>query len=124
MSGSQSNQKYKLFMNIKQGDIYLADLNPIKGHEQAGLRPVLVLQNNILNKNLTTIITAPITSNLKAKGKLTTFFLSKKISKLNKDSVALLFQIRTLDKSRFKNKITSIKKENLNKIKKQIKFIF
>lgn len=49
---------------ICQGDIYFTDLNPIKGHEQAGFRPVLIMQNNILNKNLNTVIIAPITSNI------------------------------------------------------------
>ncbi len=85
-------------MNIKQGDIFLANLNPIKGHEQTGTRPIIILQNNILNKNLNTIIIIPITSNLAAKGKMTTYFLEKNVTNLNKDSVALLFQIRTIDK--------------------------
>ncbi|MFA6917848.1 MAG: type II toxin-antitoxin system PemK/MazF family toxin, partial [Candidatus Gracilibacteria bacterium] len=87
-------------MKIEQGDIYMANLNPTKGHEQAGMRPVLVMQNDILNKNLSTVIIAPITSNLSSKGLLTTWFLSGKTSGLNIDSVVLLFQIRTVDKLR------------------------
>ena len=111
-------------MTIRQGDIFLADLNPIKGHEQAGYRPVLIMQNDSLNRNLNTAIIAPITSNLQAKGKLTTYFLSKKDSKLGKDSVVLLFQIRTLDIRRLQKKVICIKKENFLEIKRQLKFIF
>ncbi|MBA3046911.1 type II toxin-antitoxin system PemK/MazF family toxin [Patescibacteria group bacterium] len=111
-------------MIIRQGDIYLADLNPIKGHEQAGFRPVLIMQNNILNSNLNTAIIAPITSNLKAKGKLTTYFLSKNISGLGKDSIILLFQIRILDKRRLQKKVISLNKGEFLEIKNQLRFIF
>jgi mRNA interferase MazF len=111
-------------MKIKQGDIFLVDLSPTKGHEQDGFRPVLILQNNILNKNLNTVIIAPISSNTKVKGLLTTYYLSQKISQLDKDSIVLLFQIRTLDKSRLKRKISNIGDDNFNLVKKQFKFIF
>ena len=109
---------------MKQGDVFLANLNPAKGYEQAGYRPVLILQNDFLNKNLTTAIIAPITSNLKAKGLLTTYFLQKEKSFLDKDSVILLFQMRTLDKSRLTKKISNIGKKECSKIKEQFKFIF
>lgn len=109
---------------ICQGDIYFTDLNPIKGHEQAGFRPVLIMQNNILNKNLNTVIIAPITSNLQAKGKLTTYFLPANISNLNQDSVILLFQIRTLDKKRLKKKISALNKGYFSQIKNQLRFVF
>jgi len=108
----------------KQGEIYLADLNPTKGHEQSGTRPVLIMQNDILNKNLNTVIVAPITSNLNAKGKLTTYFLPKNTSCLKQDSIALLFQIRTLDKKRLQKKISALPKEEIFSIKEQLKFIF
>jgi mRNA interferase MazF len=109
---------------IKQGDIYLADLNPVKGHEQGGFRPVLVLQNDILNANLNTVIIAPITKNLSAKGYLTTFFLNKKISRLTHDSVALLYQIRTLDKERLKKPVSSLGAALFKDIKKQLFLVF
>ena len=111
-------------MIIRQGDIYLVDLNPVKGHEQAGLRPALVVQNDILNENLSTVVIAPITSNLKAKGKLTTSFLSKNTSHLNQDSVALLFQIRTIDKGRLGKKIVRLNREEFIRIKEQLRFVF
>ena len=109
---------------MRQGDIYLTNLNPIKGHEQAGFRPVLIMQNNILNNNLNTVIIAPITSNLKAKGKLTTYFLPKKISKFKNDSVILLFQIRTLDKNRLQKRISYLNKNDFFEIKGQLRFVF
>jgi len=107
---------------IKQGEIYLADLNPIKGHEQGGYRPVLILQNNILNKHLNTVIVAPITTNLKAKGLLTTYFIKQK--NLKKDSIVLLYQLRTLDKTRLKKQLTSLSKYDLSSIREQLSLIF
>lgn len=109
---------------MKQGSIYLANLNPIKGHEQAGTRPVLVIQNDTLNKALPTVIIIPITSNLKAKDSLITWFLPKNESNLKQDSVALLFQIRTLDKKRLIKKIGQLQKTKIALIKQQLNFVF
>jgi len=109
---------------IKQGEIYFADLNPIKGHEQGGSRPVLILQNNIFNRHLNTAIIAPLTTNLKAKGLLTTYFLPKKKSKLKFDSIILLHQLRTIDKTRLKNRITSLAPYELADIREQLSLIF
>ncbi|MDD3861292.1 MAG: type II toxin-antitoxin system PemK/MazF family toxin [Candidatus Gracilibacteria bacterium] len=111
-------------MKIAQGDIYLANLNPTKGHEKAGMRPVLIMQNDILNKNLNTVIIAPLTSNLTAKGFLTTWFLSKKTSNLKNDSIILLFQIRTIDKLRLEKKVSTLSRIEFSKIKNQMKFVF
>ena len=108
---------------IKQGQIYFANLNPIKGHEQGGYRPVLILQNDILNKFLNTVIIAPITKNLKAKGYLTTYFLNKKTSGLKFDSVVLLFQLRTIDKKRLINKVVFLNKEIMANIRAQLLFV-
>ncbi len=110
--------------HINQGDIYLADLNPVKGHEQAGLRPVLIVQNNFLNKNLNTVIIAPITSNLKAKDYLTTYFLNKQISYLNMDSVILLYQLRTIDKIRLTKELSHLPYDIVAKIKLQMELVF
>lgn len=109
---------------IHQGEIYLADLNPVYGHEQGGFRPVLVLQNETLNKNLHTVIVAPITSNLKAKGFLTIYFLAKKISGLPHDSLALLFQLRTIDKRRLKRKVGMLSSDMIRAAKRQTLFLF
>ena len=110
--------------NIKQGEIYLADLNPVKGHEQGGYRPVLVMQNNILNKHLNTAVIAPITTNLKAKGLMTTFFLDQKKSRLQHDSVVLIHQLRTIDKIRLKKKICSLNEFEIADIREQLSLIF
>lgn len=111
-------------MKINQGDIFLANLNPTKGHEQSGFRPILILQNNILNENLNTVIIAPITSNLTARGFLTTYFLDTKTSKLKNDSLILIHQIRTIDKNRLQRKINNIGEQNIFNIKQQFKFVF
>lgn len=109
---------------IKQGAIFMTDLNPVKGHEQAGYRPVIVLQNNILNQNLNTVVVAPITKNLQAKGLFTTFFIKKNVSKLNYDSVILLFQIRTIDKRRLKKYVSVLERRVFSEIKKQLALVF
>ncbi|MBN1494337.1 type II toxin-antitoxin system PemK/MazF family toxin [Candidatus Peregrinibacteria bacterium] len=109
---------------ISQGTIYLADLNPIKGHEQAGKRPVVVLQNNILNKNLNTVIIAPLTKNLNAKGLLTTYYLSSKTTKLKYDSVVLLHQIRAIDITRLKQKIVALSTYDFASIREQLSLLF
>lgn len=95
-------------MEIIRGDIYYADLSPVVGSEQGGVRPVLVIQNNVGNKFSPTVIIAAITSQL-TKAKLPTHIeLNKNQYNLVKDSVVLLEQIRTLDKRRLKEKICSI----------------
>lgn len=110
--------------SLKQGDIYYANLNPRKGHEQSGYRPVLIVQNNILNKNLNTVIVAPITKNLSSKGYLTTYFLEKKVSGLPLDSVILLFQLRAIDMLRCTKKAGNIPPQILQHIKKQLLLAF
>lgn len=81
---------------IRRGDIYQADLNPVFGSEQGGYRPVLVIQNNRGNKYSSTVIVAAITSRLKTK--LPTHVSLRNIKGLNKNSVVLLEQVRTIDK--------------------------
>ncbi len=110
-------------LQIKQGDIFYADLNPVIGHEQSGLRPVLVLQSNVLNKHLNTVIIAPLTKNLQSKGFFTTYFLPKK-SGLKFESMVLLFQIRTIDIKRLKKKIHSLPARNLAEIKARMSLLF
>ncbi len=95
-------------MEVNRGDIYYADLSPVVGSEQGGVRPVLVVQNDVGNKYSPTVIIAAITSQL-SKAKLPTHIeLSKDKYGLVKDSVILLEQIRTLDKRRLKEKICAI----------------
>ncbi len=103
-------------MEIVRGEIYYADLSPVVGSEQGGIRPVLVIQNDVGNKYSPTIIIAAITSQL-TKAKLPTHIeLSREKYNLNKDSVVLLEQIRTLDKRRLKDKIGAVDKLTMQAI--------
>lgn len=92
-------------MNIRRGDIYYADLSPVVGSEQGGLRPVLIVQNDVGNKYSPTVIAAAITSRV-SKAKLPTHIdvFGQNVG-LTRDSVILLEQIRTLDKARLKEKM-------------------
>lgn len=95
-------------MIVKRGDIYYADLSPVVGSEQGGRRPVLVIQNDIGNKYSPTVIAAAITSQINKAKMPTHIELAAKDYGLNKDSVILLEQIRTIDKRRLREKIGRI----------------
>ncbi len=95
-------------MTIKRGDIFYADLSPVVGSEQGGVRPVLIVQNDVGNKHSPTVIAAAITSQ-KEKSKLPTHIeLHAQNCGLSKNSVVLLEQIRTLDKKRLKEKMGNL----------------
>ena len=90
---------------MKRGDVYYADLRPVIGSEQGGIRPVLIIQNDVGNKHSPTVICAAITSKMN-KAKLPTHIeLDAKQYNMDKDSVILLEQLRTIDKKRLKSKI-------------------
>ncbi len=108
-------------MEIKRGEIMLANLNPVKGSEQGGVRPVLVIQNNISNQLSPTIIVAPITSVRYDKEYPTDVFISRDESGLNKDSRVLLNQIKTIDKRRIINKISYLNSFIMHKVDLAIK---
>ena len=93
---------------MKRGDIYYADFSPVVGSEQGGIRPVLVIQNDIGNKYSPTVIAAAITSQINKAKMPTHIELAAKDYGLNKDSVILLEQIRTIDKRRLREKIGRI----------------
>lgn len=103
-------------MIIRRGDIYYADLRPVVGSEQGGIRPVLIIQNDIGNKHSPTVICAAITSKMN-KAKLPTHVeLDTKRSAMVKDSVILLEQLRTIDKQRLKEKICHLDDEMQQKV--------
>ena len=107
-------------MEIKRGEIYLVDLSPVVGSEQGGLRPALILQNDIGNKYSPTTIIASITSKLH-KAKLPTHIeLLASESTLKYDSVILCEQIRTIDKCRLKDKIAFVTEEKIKEIEKAV----
>ncbi|WP_394347511.1 type II toxin-antitoxin system PemK/MazF family toxin [Xylanivirga thermophila] len=101
---------------VRRGEIYYADLSPVVGSEQGGVRPVLVVQNDIGNKYSPTIIIAAITSQIN-KAKLPTHIeISAKDYSLPKDSVVLLEQIRTIDKKRLREKVGYLMPETMKKV--------
>ena len=103
-------------MIVKRGDIYYADLSPVIGSEQGGIRPVLVVQNDVGNKYSPTIIVAAITSQIN-KAKLPTHVEINALEYgLTKDSVVLLEQVRTIDKRRLREKIGHFDEEKMNKV--------
>lgn len=103
-------------MIVKKGDIFFADLSPVVGSEQGGVRPVLIVQNDIGNKYSPTVIVAAITSQIN-KAKLPTHIEIKAENHgLNKDSVILMEQLRTIDKRRLKEKIGHISEDMVKSI--------
>lgn len=103
-------------MQVKRGDIYYADLSPVVGSEQGGVRPVLIVQNDVGNKYSPTVIAAAVTSQLN-KSKLPTHIeIDAMKYGLPKDSVILTEQIRTIDKRRLKEKIGHIDEELMNSV--------
>lgn len=93
---------------VKRGDMYYADLNPVVGSEQGGIRPVLIIQNNLGNRHSPTVVVAAITSKLDTKANLQTHYPISTINGLEKDSLVLLEQIRTIDKKRLRQYIGTI----------------
>jgi mRNA interferase MazF len=101
---------------VKRGDVYYADLSPVIGSEQGGVRPVLVVQNDIGNRYSPTVIVSAITSQIN-KAKLPTHIeISSEDFSLPKDSVVLLEQIRTIDKRRLKEKIGRFDKNLMGEV--------
>ena len=111
-------------MIIRRGDIYYADLRPVVGSEQGGVRPVLIIQNDVGNKHSPTVICAAITSRMN-KAKLPTHVeLNTRRCAMIKDSVILLEQLRTIDKQRLKDLVCHLDKEIMNKVDEALKISF
>lgn len=104
----------------RRGDIYMANLNPIKGSEQGGTRPVIVLQNNMGNYYCPTLIVAPMTSR-KTKHDLPTHYSMKGIKNLPEDSIVLLEQIKTIDKSRVRYYIGKVSVRQMKEIEEALR---
>jgi len=103
-------------VTVKRGEIFFAELSPVVGSEQGGIRPVLIVQNDIGNQFSPTTIVAAITSQI-SKAKLPTHVeISAHESGLNKDSVVLTEQVRTIDKKRLKDKISSVDETLMGKV--------
>ena len=108
---------------IKRGELYYADLSPVVGSEQGGVRPVLVVQNDIGNKYSPTVIAVAITSQL-TKAKLPTHIELDTTCGLPKESVILTEQVRTLDKQRLKERMGNLPENDMDRIDKALSVSF
>lgn len=108
-------------MSIKRGDVFYVDLDPTQGSEQAGTRPVLVIQNDVGNEYAPTVIVAPFTTKSFTKHYPTNVNVFKGIPGLKEDSTVLLSQIRTLDKSRLERKVGHLPPTLLREVDDAIK---
>lgn len=111
-------------INVRRGDIYYADLSPVVGSEQGGMRPVLIVQNDTGNKHSPTVIAAAITSQINKARLPTHIELSAKSYGLTKDSVILLEQIRTIDKRRLKEHMGKLDDSLMNRVDNAIAVSF
>lgn len=103
-------------MDPVRGDIYFADLSPVVGSEQGGFRPVLIVQNDIGNKYSPTVIVSAITSQIQKARLPTHVELPAHLSGLERDSVVLLEQVRTIDKRRLKRHVSRLEEEIMTKV--------
>ncbi|MDO5713768.1 MAG: type II toxin-antitoxin system PemK/MazF family toxin [Tissierellia bacterium] len=108
-------------MIVKRGDIFYADLSPIIGSEQGGVRPVVIIQNDVGNKYSPTTIIAAITSRLNKARLPTHVGVQAEYSELPKNSVVLLEQIRTIDKKRLREKIGSFHEDTIQEIEDAVR---
>ena len=109
-------------MSMKRGEVWLADLNPIRGSEQAGIRPVLIFQNNAINPYTTTALTSPFTSNLRRASLPSCVRVNAGEGGLTVDSVALCHQLRVLDISRLIQRLGMLSAKTISAIEQSVLF--
>lgn len=107
-------------MTIKRGDIYYADLSPVIGSEQGGVRPVLIVQNDVGNKYSPTVIAAAITSQRYKTDLPTHIKVDAEDCGLSKDSIVLLEQVRTIDKRRLKERMGNLHEPDMVRVNKAL----
>ncbi|WP_057770677.1 type II toxin-antitoxin system PemK/MazF family toxin [Lactobacillus selangorensis] len=101
---------------VKRGDVFYADLSPVVGSEQGGMRPVLIIQNNVGNHYSPTVIVAAITAKIQKPKMPTHVGITPKEDGVEKNSVILLEQIRTIDKQRLKDKVTHLTPSRMKQV--------
>lgn len=111
-------------MIVKRGDIYYADLSPVIGSEQGGVRPVLVVQNDVGNRYSPTVIAAAITSQINKAKMPTHIEINAENCGLSRDSVVLLEQVRTIDKRRLKEKIGHLESDMMRRVDTALEISF
>ena len=109
---------------VIKGDIYYADLNPTKGDELGGIKPVLILQNNISNIDSKTTIVAPITTLKDNELKEYTHIAIRQFDKIRANSVVMLEQVRVIDKNRLKGYVGLLEEEQMNEVNKMLRLTF
>ena len=109
-------------MTIRRGEIWLANLNPTRGSEQAGIRPVLIFQTDLLNRFATTVLAIPLTTNLRRASLPSCVLVTRGEGGLVSDSVALCHQLRVLDKSRLQRKLGTVSQQTLSTIENRMLF--
>jgi len=109
-------------MTVKRGEVWLADLNPIRGSEQAGIRPVLIFQNDTINRFTTTAVTIPFTTNLRRASLPSCVRLTMGEGGLTSDSVALCHQLRVLDTTRLTRRLGSVSGQTMLAVERCVLF--
>ncbi len=109
-------------MIVKRGEVWWADLNPTRGSEQAGTRPVVIFQNDFVNRFTTTVISIPLTTNLRRASLPSCLFIPHGEGGLSEDSVALCHQVRVLDKSRLQTRLGELSSQLLNTLEGRMLF--
>lgn len=109
-------------MAVKRGEIWLADLNPTRGSEQAGIRPVLILQNDIVSRFTTTVLAIPLTTNLRRASQPSCVLIPNGEGELTSDSVVLCHQLRVLDKKRLQRKLGAVTQDTIFSIESRVLF--
>jgi mRNA interferase MazF len=109
-------------MIVRRGEIWLAELNPVRGSEQAGTRPVLLLQTDAINRFTTTVLTVPFTTNLRRAALPSCVPVAAGEGGLTNDSVALCHQLRVLDKTRLTKRLGDVSDSTLEKIETCVLF--
>jgi mRNA interferase MazF len=109
-------------MTVIRGEIWLADLNPTQGSEQAGTRPVLIFQNDSINRFTSTFLTIPLTTNLRRASLPTCALLRQGEGGLDRDSVALCHQLRVLDRLRLKHRLGIVSAQTMATIESRVLF--
>jgi mRNA interferase MazF len=111
-----------MFVKIKRGEVWLANLDPTQGSEQAGTRPVIVFQNDLINRYSRTVLTIPLTTNLGRASLPSCLLISKGDGGLASDSVALCHQLRVLDKSRLQRRLGTLKDQTISAVESCVVF--
>ena len=109
-------------MTVRRGEVWLADLNPIRGSEQAGIRPVLIFQNDTINRFTTTTVTIPFTTNLRRARLPSCVLLTTGEGGLTSDSVALCHQLRVLDTTRLIRRLGSVSEQTILAVERCVLF--